>query len=131
MNMRIGELAKLAACLPETIRFYEQKGLLPPPVRSLANYRLYDGRHADRLYFIRRCRALGMSLDEVQTLLGFQDSPDQPCGGVNELVDQHISEIDRQMSELGSLRSELSDMRMRCNSARRAGECEILKQLNE
>lgn len=131
MNMRIGELAKLATCQPETIRFYEQKGLLPPPLRSQANYRLYDANHADRLHFIRRCRALGMSLDEVQILLGFQDDPDKPCSGVNQLVDQHIHEIDRQISELRSLRGELSDMRMRCNSARRAGECEILKQLNE
>ncbi|SDE65164.1 transcriptional regulator, MerR family [Massilia sp. PDC64] len=131
MNMRIGELAKLASCQPETIRFYEQKGLLPPPVRSQANYRLYDARHADRLHFIRRCRALGMSLDEVETLLGFQDRPEAPCGGVNDLVDKHILEIDRQIAELHVLHAELSDMRKRCDSARPAAHCEILKQLSE
>lgn len=131
MNIRIGELAKLAGCLAETVRFYEQKGLLPPPIRSQANYRLYDAVHIDRLHFIRRCRALGMSLDEVHTLLGFQDRPEQPCGGVNELVDRHILEIDRQIADLRMLHSELSDLRKQCDSTRPAGQCEILRQLGE
>lgn len=130
MNMRIGELAKLTECLPETIRFYEQKGLLLPPVRSGANYRLYDVAHADRLHFIRRCRALGISLDEVQILLGFHDHPDRPCGGVNELVDQHIDQIERQIAELCTLRAELSQLRAKCDSTRPAASCEILKQLS-
>jgi Cd(II)/Pb(II)-responsive transcriptional regulator len=131
MNMRIGELAKLTGCQPETVRFYEQKGLLPPPLRSQANYRMYGTDHADRLHFIRRCRSLGMSLDEVQTLLGFQDRPDQPCGGVNDLVDRHILSIDRQIADLQALHAQLSELRQRCDSARPAGQCEILKQLSD
>jgi Cd(II)/Pb(II)-responsive transcriptional regulator len=129
MNMRIGELGKLTGCQPETIRFYEQKGLLPPPVRSDANYRLYDATHAERLHFIRRCRALGMSLDEVRILLDFHDQPDRPCGGVNDLVDQHIGEIDRQIAELITLRSELARLRAQCDSTRSAASCKILRQL--
>jgi len=129
MTMRIGELAKVAGCQAETVRFYEQKGLLPPPVRSEANYRLYDATHAARLHFIRRCRALGMSLDEVQVLLDFHDHPDRPCGGVDELVDQHIAQVDRQIAELSTLRSELSRLRAQCDSTRRAASCEILRQL--
>jgi Cd(II)/Pb(II)-responsive transcriptional regulator len=130
MNMRIGELGKLTGCLPETIRFYEQKGLLASPVRSDANYRLYDAAHAERLHFIRRCRALGMSLDEVRILLDFHDHPDRPCGGVDELVDQHIGQIDRQIAELCTLRSELSKLRVKCDSTHPAASCEILKQLS-
>jgi Cd(II)/Pb(II)-responsive transcriptional regulator len=131
MNMRIGELAKSTGCQPETVRFYEQKGLLPEPSRSQANYRLYDASHVDRLHFIRRCRALGMSLDEVQSLLGFQDQPDRPCGAVNDLVDRHIVEIDRQIADLRTLHAELSELRRKCDSTRPAGQCEILKQLSE
>lgn len=131
MNMRIGELAKLTGCQSETVRFYEQKGLLPSPVRSDANYRLYDATHAKRLHFIRRCRSLGMSLDEVQTLLDFQDHPDKSCSGVNELVDRHIVEIRRQIDELHTLQAELAELRSRCDTARPAGQCAILKQLSE
>lgn len=131
MNIRIGELARLTGCQPETIRFYEQKGLLRPPVRSDANYRLYEAAHAERLHFILRCRSLGMSLDDVQTLLDFHDHPARPCGGVNELVDQHIDHIDRQVAELVRLRSELSQLRATCDSTRPAASCEILKQLSD
>ena len=131
MQMRIGELAKLTGCQSETVRFYEQKGLLPPPVRSQANYRMYDASHAERLHFIRRCRSLGMSLNEVETLLGYQDQPERSCSGVNALVDHQLSEIDRQILELSKLRTELSNLRGRCDSARPAGQCAILRELTE
>ncbi|AWL06601.1 Cd(II)/Pb(II)-responsive transcriptional regulator [Massilia sp. CFBP9012] len=131
MLMRIGELAKLTGCQSETVRFYEQKGLLPPPVRSQANYRMYDASHAERLHFIRRCRSLGMSLGEVETLLGYQDQPERSCSGVNALVDHQLSEIDRQILELKALRTELSTLRARCDSTRPAGQCAILRELTE
>lgn len=131
MLMRIGELAKLTGCQSETVRFYEQKGLLPPPVRSQANYRLYDASHAERLHFIRRCRSLGMSLNEVETLLGYQDQPERSCSGVNALVDHQLSEIERQIRELNALRTELSNLRARCDSTRPAGQCAILRELTE
>lgn len=131
MSMRIGELAKMTGCLPETIRFYEQKGLLPPPNRSQANYRLYDAGHAARLHFIRRCRALGMALAEVETLLGYQDQPQRSCSGVNALVDRQLAEIDRQIAELGQLRGELASLRGRCDTVRPASECAILRELTE
>jgi Cd(II)/Pb(II)-responsive transcriptional regulator len=131
MSMRIGELAKMTGCLPETIRFYEAKGLLPPPLRTQANYRQYDAGHAARLHFIRRCRALGMSLGEVDALLGYQDQPERSCSGVNDLVDHQLSEIDRQIAELGALRAELSSLRARCDAVRPAGQCAILRELTE
>lgn len=129
--MRIGELAKLTGCQPETVRFYEQRGLLPPPLRSQANYRMYDASHAERLHFIRRCRALGMALNEVETLLGYQDRPEQSCSGVNALVDHQLSEIERQIAELSHLRTELSALRGRCDSVRPASQCAILRELTE
>lgn len=131
MLMRIGELAKLTGCQSETVRFYEQKGLLPPPLRSQANYRMYGAGHAERLHFIRRCRSLGMSLSEVETLLGYQDQPERSCSGVNALVDHQLSEIDRQILELRALRAELSRLRARCDSTRPAGQCAILRELTE
>jgi DNA-binding transcriptional MerR regulator len=70
-----------------------------------------------------------MSLDKVQILLDFHDQPDRPCGGVNDLVDEHIGQIDRQIAELSTLRSELMQLRARCSSTRPAASCEILRQL--
>ena len=127
--MRIGELAKATGCPPETIRFYEQKGLVPPPSRLDNNYRVYGAAHMERLYFIRRCRALGMSLDEIAALLGFRDRPDAPCDGVNELLDRHIDEVHRQIRELEALQADLVDLRSRCHVTCSTSECQILMDL--
>ena len=129
MNLKIGELARRTGCQAETIRYYEQRGLLDAPIRSTGYYRLYGANHVDRLTFIRRCRGLNMSLDEVQSLLAFQDHPQQPCCGVNDLLDQHISDIQGKISELHALEHELLHLRSRCQSTGQVRECEILRGL--
>ena len=88
--MKIGELAKLTDCQVETIRYYEKEGLLPPPARSDGNYRLYTQAHTERLVFIRNCRSLDMTLEEIRSLLGLRDSPQDQCESVNALIDEHI-----------------------------------------
>lgn len=82
-GLRIGELAQRTGTQVETIRYYEREGLLPEPARSEGNYRLYDRAHAERLSFIRHCRSLDMTLDEIRVLLQFRDAPEQNCGEVN------------------------------------------------
>ena len=67
--MRIGELAKATATKVETIRYYEQTGLLSAPARTPANYRSYGADHLARLSFIRRARDLGFSIEQVRALL--------------------------------------------------------------
>jgi len=62
--MKIGELARHTETQAETIRYYEQEGLLPKPGRTDSNYRVYGQAHVDRLLFIRHCRSLDMTLDE-------------------------------------------------------------------
>lgn len=65
-NLTIGKLASATGTKVETIRYYEQIGLLPAPARSAANYRTYEGKHLRRLSFIRRARDLGFSIDQVR-----------------------------------------------------------------
>ncbi|MGL6014243.1 MAG: MerR family transcriptional regulator, partial [Shewanella oncorhynchi] len=67
--MKIGELAQAAQCTVETIRYYEKEALLPEPARTNSNYRDYNQRHLDRLSFIRNCRALDMTHQEIRALL--------------------------------------------------------------
>ena len=129
MQLKIGELAARTGCQAETIRFYEQRGLLPAPARSSSNYRIYSDTHLERLSFIRRCRSLDMSLDEVRSLLALQDHPGQPCGSVDDLVDQHIADIQRKMAELQSLQEALVRLRSHCHSTGRVDECEIMRNL--
>ena len=85
--MKIGELARLAQCSVETVRYYEKAGLLPPAARSDSNYRHYGDAHVARLRFIRNCRALDMTHEEVRALLGLVDQPENSCSGVNRVLD--------------------------------------------
>ena len=73
---KIGQLATQTGSKVETIRYYEQQRLLPQPARSDGNYRLYGAGHVKRLQFIRHCRSLDMTLDEIRTLSDFRDTPD-------------------------------------------------------
>ena len=90
---KIGELALQTGSSVETIRYYEQQNLLPQALRSASNYRLYGDAHVKRLQFIRHCRSLDMTLDEIRTLLSFRDTPEENCAGVNTLLDKHIEPV--------------------------------------
>ncbi|MFC5510437.1 Cd(II)/Pb(II)-responsive transcriptional regulator [Massilia jejuensis] len=127
--MKIGELAERSGCLVETVRYYERIGLLTPPERSSNNYRAYNELHAERLLFIRHCRALDMTLDEIRTLRDFRDAPGQNCQDVNALLDKHIGHIVDRIASLSILETQLRDLRSRCVATDSAGPCEILHAL--
>ena len=129
--MKIGELARLAGTNVETIRYYERDGLLPVPARSEGNYRIYGEPHVQRLFFIRRCRSLDMTLDEIRVLLHFKESPQENCADVNRLLDRHIGHVAQRMQELQELERQLKDLRERCGEARDAAQCGILDGLSE
>jgi Cd(II)/Pb(II)-responsive transcriptional regulator len=127
--MKIGDLAKQAGCPVVTIRYYEQARLLLPPERSASNYRQYSVTHLERLLFIRRCRTLDMTHEEIRTLLRFRDSPDEDCDAVNVLLDDHIARVRQQIADLEKLRRHLTTLRRQCRSHQAVRECGILKGL--
>lgn len=129
LHMKIGELATASATAIETIRYYEREGLLPSPGRTQGNFRMYEAKHLERLQFIRHCRSLDMSLDEVRVLLRFKDAPDGDCGDVNALLDQHIGHVSTRIRELRTLERHLKELRERCGEARAADQCGILSSL--
>ncbi len=127
--MKIGELAKAAECTTETVRFYEKEGLLPAAVRTGSNYRHYDASHVERLRFIRNCRSLDMTLDEVRELLEAIRTPDTGCEAVNRLLDEHIGHVRTRLAELRRLERQLRTLREQCQSARALADCGILQGL--
>jgi Cd(II)/Pb(II)-responsive transcriptional regulator len=129
--MKIGELSTASSTQIETIRYYEREGLLPPPARTQGNFRVYEAPHLERLQFIRYCRSLDMSLDEVRVLLSFKDDPAANCGDVNHLLDEHIGHVSRRIKELRALEKQLKELRLRCGEARVADQCGILAGLSE
>jgi len=127
--MKIGELARLAQCTVETVRYYEKAGLLPPPGRTGSNYRHYGDAHLARLRFIRNCRALDMTHDEVRALLGLVDQPESDCSGVNRVLDEHIAHVDVRIKELKHLKQQLVALRQSCHGEQAVLACGIVQGL--
>ena len=119
-GLKIGELAQRTGTQVETIRYYEREGLLPEPARSEGNYRLYDKAHTERLSFIRHCRSLDMTLDEIRALLKFRDAPNQECGEVNALLDEHIGHVPAHAGREGLRNSQRTGAAERQDGCRRA-----------
>ena len=124
--MKIGALAVESSTPIETIRYYEREGLLPAPARTQGNFRVYEAVHRERLQFIRFCRGLDMSLDEVRVLLRFKDAPGEDCGDVNALLDEHIGHVSTRIRELRTLEKQLKELRARCGVSQPADRCGIL-----
>ena len=127
--MKIGELANLTGTQIETIRYYEREGLLPEPIRSDGNYRVYGNEHAERLAFIRHCRALDMPLSEVRLLLGFKDAPAEDCSAINALIDDQLLQVQIRLKGLRRLKRELLALRGECRVASDTAHCGILREL--
>lgn len=127
--MKIGELAQIAQTTVETVRYYEKEGLLPEPARTAGNFRVYGPAHLERLRFIRNCRALDMSHDEIHTLLDLADEPSEGCGAINTVFDQHIAHVDERIRELMHLKEQLAMLRQQCQTEQAVDACGILQGL--
>ena len=124
----IGVLAKRAATKVQTIRFYEQEGLMPQPARSDGGQRRYTAAHADRLAFIRHARELGFPLDAIRELLKLVDKPDQPCEQVDRVARDVLADVEAKIARLESLRGELRRMVRQCRHGR-VSDCRVIKVL--
>ena len=127
--MKIGEMAKAVQTQVETIRYYERAGLMAQAPRSGGNYRIYGAEHLERLAFIRHCRSLDMTLDEIRLLLRFRDAPREDCGEVNALLDEHIGHVATRIRELRQLEKQLKSLREQCAGVQDAAHCGILNEL--
>lgn len=127
--MTIGQLAKQTNTKVETIRFYEQNGLLPAPSRTEGNYRSYETSHLNRLSFIRRARDLGFSLDQVRNLLTLADDRDQSCAAVDAIANAHRAQVEQKIADLQALKHELDRIIDRCTCGTVA-DCRIIETLS-
>lgn len=124
----IGDLAQRAKCKVQTVRYYEQIGLLPMPARTTGNQRVYSDAHADRLAFIRHSRELGFPLDSIRTLLALSDDPNRSCEQADRIARTHLQDVDARIESLAVLKSELERMIRQCRRGKIA-TCRIIEVL--
>jgi DNA-binding transcriptional MerR regulator len=125
----ISALAKKTGLTTDTIRFYEKKGFIQPNFRANNQYRYYGDDSLKKLMFIKHCRALEMSLKEIRSLLELEQSPQQNCSVVNEMIDQNIENINNRINDLNNFKQHLIQLRNSCNAPTTVDHCQILKQL--
>lgn len=127
-QLTIGHLARETGSKVQTIRYYEEIGLLPAPRRSTGNQRVYDDAHLERLAFIRHARELGFPLDAIRELLALSDRPEQSCERADRIASAHLKDVENKIARLMSLRAELQRMARSCRRGRIA-ECRVIEAL--
>ena len=124
----IGELSKRTGCKVQTIRYYEEIGIMPVAHRAHNNRRLYTISHIERLMFIRHSRSLGFILDDIRELLKLSDQPNHTCAEVDQIARNHLETIQKKMAALATMEKEMQRMISQCQGEK-VSECLIIEVL--
>ncbi len=111
--MRIGELSEKTGVAARTLRFWEAQGLLADPGRTAAGYRDYPAETVDRVGFIRRAQAAGLTLEQIRVVCAVADEGEPTCSHVADFVDERLEDLDRRLRELTDMREALIALRGR------------------
>ncbi|UAB88121.1 helix-turn-helix domain-containing protein [Ruegeria sp. SCSIO 43209] len=128
--LTIGTLGKKTGTKVQTIRYYEQIGLMPEPGRTEGGQRRYGHTELDRLAFIRHARQLGFSLEAIRELLDLSDDPDRPCHEADRIARRQLKQIEQRMARLEALRTELERMVHECSGGN-TSDCRVLEVLRD
>lgn len=107
--MRSGELAAAAGVTVETLRYYERRGLLPAPVRSLGGHRAYGPEALTLLRVVKAAQRLGFTLDEIAGLLAV-GAHRGPRPGLRESAVAKLADVEARIADLQAVRSALRDV---------------------
>src|SRR5688572_26398385 len=122
MEMTIGKLAAAGQVGVETIRYYQRRGLLDTPRRSMGVRRYGDG-DVRRLLFIRQAQTAGFTLEEIKELLDLDSGEDRERA--RSLARNRIDALDTRIAELQRARKALQRLVGEC-AADKSGPCPIL-----
>lgn len=127
-SLMIGDLAAATGTKVNTIRFYEEIGLMQRAARTASGRRTYGGSDLERLRFIRHARRLGFQTAEIRSLLTLGEDPAQQCAEVAVMAEAHLAEVNRKLTDLTLLRDELSRMSKLCAGGT-VSDCRIMATL--
>lgn len=127
MEMKIGTLAEETGVHVETIRYYQNLGLIPKPARSRGMVRRYGKEAADRLRFIKRAQVLGFSLEEVKLLLDLAQG--EHCTETRTLAQRKLKLVESKIADLRAMQGALNKLVCACGSGKRGTGCPIIESL--
>ena len=109
-SLLIGQLAAQSGVSRKALRLYEAEGILPPPRRTTAGYRIYGAETLSILTFVARARRLGFRLDEIKDIVQMRRTGRCPCPHVLKLVRGKLADLDRTLTDLTELRRGLHEL---------------------
>ncbi len=127
--MNISDVAKKTGLTSKAIRFYEEKGLVTPPLRSENGYRSYSQRHLDELTLLRQARQVGFNLEECRELIFLFNDPSRHSADVKRRTLDKVADIERHISELQNMRRHLLALAESCPGDDGA-DCPIIDNLS-
>lgn len=110
LGLLIGEVAAQSGVSRKALRLYEAAGILPPPTRTAAGYRVYGKETLAILAFVIQARRLGLGLEEIKEIVAIRRSGQLPCSHVRQLVHRKVADLDRTIRDLASVRNALRDL---------------------
>lgn len=124
----IGDLAKRTGTKVNTIRFYEDIGLMPEAARTSGGRRTYGEGQVRQLGFIRHARELGFSVDEIRSLIALSADPDQDCHEAGAIARRHLASVEDRITRLVALRDALSEATRSCEGGKIA-DCRVMEAI--
>lgn len=128
--LTIGAMSRKTGTKVQTIRYYEQIGLLCEPGRTEGGQRRYGTADLDRLAFIRHARQLGFSLDAIRELLDLSDKPQHSCADADSIARRQLKQVEQRLLRLQALKKELKRMIAEC-SGNQVADCRVLEVLRD
>ena len=123
----IGRLARAADVGVETVRYYQQRKLLPVPATQ-GSFRRYDEGLVQRIRFIKRAQELGFALEEIRELLRLNDGTDRRA--IRRISTARLNQIEDKLTDLNRMRKALKHLIAECESAETSRPCPIIETLS-
>lgn len=123
--MNIGQAAANSGVSAKMIRYYESIGLIEPPARTAAQYRVYADDDVHTLRFVRRARDLGFSLEETRELIALWRDRSRASADVKKLAMAHVRDLEAKAAELKAMADTLRHLAAHCHGDHRP-DCPIL-----
>lgn len=115
-SYRIGEIARETGVTAEALRYYEQQGLLPKPIRSGSGARIFAEESVARVRFIKQAQSAGLTLRDIQVLVGSGRSR-MACRKIRTILAARIADIEGRLVELQTFHRVLTTHLEACDRA--------------
>lgn len=127
--MKISEVADAAGVNIQTLRYYERRGLLAEPPRTLSGHRVYDPEAVRIVRFVKSAQELGFPLNEIEDLLSLRGDSVKSRAQVRQLATERLRDVEGRIERLQSMRIALIDLIDQCDCSSGRVACPILESL--